>query len=160
MHKAYQKLFGQKMWKLNGIESTMHTVLLDKWDVSGTYPFKITQQETQESTYEYKAALANLSISEKAMLKINMATSYGGIYTGKSIYYGSKKVGTEREKQTVPHEETAVCIQKAYLVSHFEHKLSKTSKKKKEEYNNLNKIIELYKSEIMIYMDEFPERFV
>lgn len=165
-------------------------VMLDKWDVSGEYPFAITRQSEEVYTEEYKAQLASLTPQEKSMMKMNLNAMYGmgglgmggsGIssnyymtpgggslnhpgvsmgYSGlKEQYYGISGAKAY-SSATVPHEGTANCIQQERLVSHFRHKVSKTSSKKKNEIDNLNKIIDMHQAEIDIYVDEFPERFI
>jgi len=177
--KLYSKLFTQNNWNLDDIPSTTYRRYIDKWDVSGEYPFKITQQFTEEYTEEHLDHLSKMSDKEKMLLKMNMNAMYGmfgGITpTSSNMYYSSAggsvgfnhtglkslyyKNGKAQESRTVPHEETAVCIQKENLIKHFKHKLTKTSKKKNE-FQSLTNIIEMYQNEIAIYMEDFPERFI
>jgi len=161
----YNNLFKQQnMWNMDNIPATTYKVYIDKWDISGEYPFEITRQYTEEYTEEYLQQLVDLTDKEKMIKKIYTNSYYGAYgdrssfsYTGiKSLYYQNGKV---QPQVNVPHEETALCIQKQYLVDHFKHKLTKTSKKKPE-FETLTKIVEMYEAEIEIYMNDYPERFI
>ena len=182
-NSQYHKLVGQNMWKMDDIEPITYKKYIDKWDVDVEYPFKITQQHVEEYTDAHKEKLEALTDREKMLMKMNLNSfygAYGGItpsstnmfYGGgatfnhpggglglKSLYYRSS-IGKAKQSRTVPHEETAICIQKEYLIEHFEHKLSKTSIKKKEEVKTLTNIVTMYKNEVLIYMNDFPERFI
>ncbi len=167
-------------WFKDDITPTTRKQFIDKWEVCGVYPFKIEQQHEMVWTDEHKAEMAALTPQEKAFMKMQMNSMYGmmptwvagGAYINhpggsigidmnpiKTRYYMASN-GTAHKEVIVPHEGTANCIQKQRLVAHFEHKISKTSKKKKTEIEKLTKIIEMHQGEIDIYIDEFPERFI
>jgi hypothetical protein len=171
-------------WQTENIEPTTRKEYIDQWEIGGEYPFTIEQQYKTVWTDEYKAKMDSLTPQEKAFMKMNMNAMYGAttwlsnggyiqypnnsiglnlnsVNPIKSMYYmNSRRSSKCYDEVIVPHEGTAICIQKERLVAHFKHKISKTSKKKKFEIENLNKIIEGHQKYINSYIDEFPERFI
>ena len=159
-----KSMFSNNMY---GINEMYEKRLIDLWEVDGVYPYTITQQYKQVFTEEYRLKVESMTPREKRIMTMQMNTIYGITGGIRSMYYStSMGVGVSNLcQEVIPNqmfkfEDRAECHQKQLLVAHFTHKIKKTSKKKKQEIENLEKIIAIHQEIVDKQMDEYPERFI
>ena len=164
-------------WSPSLVGSDYKKVPKDEWWIEREFPYKINQcydevlkDDIVKEMYSIPGnAWMSSMITAQARMSLNSmygayGASNGGISSNHmstltSMYYRSDRA---EEKQIVYYKEleTAECFQKQLLTSHYKHKLTKLSKKKKDEVKTLTTIINVFKEEIELYMDEYPERFI
>ncbi len=143
-------------------------VPVDEWWVESKYPFEIIQnheevlsEEAENDIKEMKEKTPGTYRMMQHMHSMNINAVYGAYggrggmtfnHPGMSYYMSSNKI--------YKYLGCAETRQKELLVEHYNHKLTKLSKKKKAEVETLTNIVKKFNLEIDEYIDTYPERYV